>query len=297
MTVRFTTQQNEPLHPKLLWARPLNSRSAGRLLIVGGHSQTIAGVQTLYQLSTAGGIGECRLAVPDVQSKLLGPTGLASFLPTTPSGSIAKGGLGQLMYLAEDFDAVLIGADLTANSETATVIEQFLLRSQARAIVTNEALDALKFNLAAVLQRPNTLVVCDMAHIAHLSSAAKLQASSTGDGPANKVDIVASLAQAGQADYLVVGSDCIVATPDPDDTPVITPLPGGHIGHRLPLATSLAAVLWAQQRDNRVAGLATASYLVRETLLEAAPTPRITITHLTQSLTKRQRAAEDAAWG
>ena len=91
----YQIQKAKPLFPQLLWSRPMNRQASGRILLVGGHTGGLSNLQTLYQLVQAAGIGEARLAVPDVQAKLLGATGLADFLPSSPSGSIGKGAYGQ----------------------------------------------------------------------------------------------------------------------------------------------------------------------------------------------------------
>lgn len=286
-------QAEAALYPDLLWSRPLNARSAGRILLVGGHSGSIAQLQALYQLIDAAGVGEVRIAAPDVQSKLLGPLGIADFLPSTPSGSIAKGAYGQLLYLAEEVDSVVIGADLTANSETALVIEKFLRESPTRVVLLNEAVDAARYAPEICVQRPGTLIVTDMARLAWLMPQAAEEVPA-GSIDQRKAGLVSSFVQSAKADLLLVGNNLIAGYRGAQ--PIITDLPSGHMAQRLPVAAALAAALWTQHQAKPVEALATASYLAAAALGSLDAVSTATVQQVVTAVRKTVRSSEDSNW-
>ncbi|MDF2461721.1 MAG: hypothetical protein K0S68_1124, partial [Candidatus Saccharibacteria bacterium] len=86
-TPQFIRQEDEPLHPTILYNRPVTRHAAGRLLVVGGHSGEFSVLTAIHQLSTAAGIGECNTVLPDNLAKLLSGAPGTFFVPSTESGS------------------------------------------------------------------------------------------------------------------------------------------------------------------------------------------------------------------
>lgn len=205
-------QTTEPLFPKILWNRPLNRGGAGRLLVAGGHSGQFSQLQAIYQLALAAGAGECIIALPDSLQKLLADIPGARFMPAARSGSLGRAALAGLLDYASEADAVAIGADLSASSETSILIEALLTKTDRPIIAFDDAFTALKHNLRALINRPNCLIVATMPQIFQLCNSLSLAISLKPDqGVVNQLQIMQQLQQASQASYVLAGRDMIVA--------------------------------------------------------------------------------------
>lgn len=167
-------QRDKPLFPDLEWSRPETKATAGKLLIVGGNLHGFAAPADAYQAATKAGIGTIRVVLPDRIQKTVG-TFLenAFFVPSTPSGSFARGGLAEIIDHAAWADGVLFAGDLGRNSETAIVLETFLAKYKGLTVLTKDAVDYFYSHPETVIGRENTALVLSLSQLQQLSAKAK----------------------------------------------------------------------------------------------------------------------------
>jgi NAD(P)H-hydrate repair Nnr-like enzyme with NAD(P)H-hydrate dehydratase domain len=279
---QFTRQEDEPLYPNVLYNRPVTRTAAGTLLVVGGHSGEFSQPTAIHQLAIAAGVGECRVVLPDVWAKLLGGAPGTAFAASSPSGSLGREALGRILQLAEETDAVALGASLSNNSHTAMLVERLLAELQAPVILFDDALRIMQHNLTSITQNPQALVIATMHDVFKLCGTLQIPISIRPDGGLlNKLEIVQDLRTASACSYVIYGSEIIVAA---DTDMVVTP-----INYRLSLVPTLfPAVLgtfWLQNlRTNPRAGLVTAAYVIRMASAHLGSTDRPSVSELAKAL-------------
>ncbi len=164
---------DKPLFPDLLWSRPENKRQAGKLLIVGGNLHGFAAPAEAYQLAMQAGIGSVKVLLPDALKKVVGPIiENGEYAPSTPSGSFSQKAVDELLALSDWADGVLLAGDFGRNSETAIVIEKFLIKSGALVTLTKDAVDYVT-SASPLLKRSDTVLVLSIAQLQRLAK--KLQ--------------------------------------------------------------------------------------------------------------------------
>lgn len=158
-----------PLFPDIEWSKPENRLQAGKLGIVGGNKLGFAGVAEAYSIGKAAGVGEIRVLLPDVLRKTI-PTSItdAQFAPTNPSGSLAKDAAAELATMTSWASGILLIGDAGRSSETAILYEQFIQDYQGQLVITRDAVDLVKNNAQALVDRPNTLLVVSFAQLQKL---------------------------------------------------------------------------------------------------------------------------------
>lgn len=131
----------KPLFPDILWNQPINKRSSGSLLVVGGHATQFSYTQSVYTETIAAGIGSVGVALPRSVYKLVGSLPDCNFLPETPSGSLAANALDELLELAAAVDAVVLAGELSNNTETVQLLGRFMEDCQPPIIVDDEVVE------------------------------------------------------------------------------------------------------------------------------------------------------------
>lgn len=162
-------QTDKPLYPDLEWSKPERRDQAGRLGIIGGNKLGFAGVAEAYSTALTAGVGDVRVLLPDVLKKTI-PTNITDtvFAPTTPSGSLAREALPDMVALGGWATGVLLIGDAGRNSETAIVYEDFLTSYKGPLTVTRDAVDLIKNSPQALAERPDTLLVISFAQLQKL---------------------------------------------------------------------------------------------------------------------------------
>ncbi len=259
MDQSFQKQGSEPLYPKVLWNRPVAARAAGRLLVLSGHSGDLNTPQTIYQSAQAAGIGDCRVVLPDAVRKLIGDVEMASFVPSSPSGSLGRASLAAILDLANDYDTIAIGGGLSQNSETTMLVDSLLSMTDKPVILSDDALVLMKHQLKEIAQRPNSLILTDMVGLIKASGALGVAVNIRPDGGIlNKVEILRNYLTAGKASYVVVGTELIVGV---GDHVSVTPyeLTAAAITG---LATGVLGTFWTQNRTFE--GLTTGAFVLAQ---------------------------------
>jgi NAD(P)H-hydrate repair Nnr-like enzyme with NAD(P)H-hydrate dehydratase domain len=257
----FSRQDDGPLYPKILYNRPITRQGAGRLLVPGGHSGELSLPAAFQQLALAAGVGECLVALPDVLAKLVAGAPQTTFVASSPSGSLGSEALGRLVQLSEDANAVALGASLSSNSHTSILIERLLQEVQQPVVVFADALPALQHHLSLVTARSNALLVVSMPEVFKLAGQLGIGINiRPGGGLLNKLEIVRDVAAASACQYVVYGTETIVAV---DGELVVTPA-----NYRLSLSPAaywaVCATFWLQNPQQQLAALVTAAYILHQ---------------------------------
>lgn len=274
----YRLQTAAPLHPKTLWNRPITKKAAGKLLLIGGHPGNFGLLQAAHEAALAAGAGECGVLLPGSLQKVLAGVPDISFASSNASGSLGKAALDQILKLAEDYDAVVLGLNLSNNSETAVLVEALLTRLKLPIVVTGETLLAVKFHPQLISDRPNTLIVSDMLGLYRLAGRLKL-ALPSGSGLEAKVAVMAAMAAGRPAYWLHYDGEMIASADNQFSvTPTEIPEPA------LPMLVAALGVMWMQHLRQPQEAITTAAFLTAQAIA-GADIP-ITTTGLTKSLSK-----------
>jgi hypothetical protein len=253
-------QKDEPLYPKVLWSRPVTKRAAGKLLLIGGHPGNFGMLQAAYVGAIASGAGECTVVVPDsLQGTLAGAPDVV-FVPSSPSGSIGKEASERILHLSEDYDAMVLGLNLSNNSETAVLVEALLSRLTLPLIATGETLQAAKFNPSLVTDRPATVIIADMPALYKLAGKLGVGLGS-GVGLNGKIAVIDSLSEGRAAHWLHYDGEIIVRS-EKETTVTLTEIPEPAY----PLLVAAVATFWMQNPAQTTESLTTAAYLISQAI-------------------------------
>lgn len=165
-------ESNHPLYPDIIWSRPENAQTAGKLLIVGGNAHGFAQVALSYESAKQAGAGSIRILMPDVLQKTVSmlQTG-CYFAPSNPSGGFSKLALADLIEHAQWADAVLFAGEFGRNSETAILLESFIQKYEGLLIIAKDSIDYFINSPAnLLLDRPKTCFVGSSAQIQKIAS-------------------------------------------------------------------------------------------------------------------------------
>lgn len=261
MQPEFVKQIGQPLFPKTLWNRPVSRMGAGRLLIIGGHEQAFSLPQGIYQLADAAGAGDVQVLLPDSLRPLLGPLGIGIFLPSTGSGSLSKKSLGESLLLAEDYDATLIGPQLSNHSETMVFTDGFISKHQGQMILVEDALIAIGANPKVATNRSDVLIIVSLQELFKLITALGIIIKHRPErGLLNLVGLLHALMDHTAANYVLYGQDLIVAS---HGKVSVTPFTAAAKEY-LPAIYGTFATFFIQNPANHYEGLTTAAYVLSQ---------------------------------
>ena len=289
---KFIRQDEKPLYPKILWNRPVSRRGAGRLLIPGGHTGEFSFPTSLFQAAIASGIGECTVALPDALVKLLGGASGVTFVPSSTSGSLGQEATGLLLHMAEEYDAMLLGASLSNHSQTTILLETLIRESSIPLILIDDSISLLGHQAELLVGNDNHLLIVTMPQIFKLAGRLGVPIRIKRDGGLiNKLEIVRDISNVSKCTYVVWGSEIIIAARGREL--IVTPM--NHRISQLPAVLYAAlSAFWIQNIGDRRAGLATASYLLKEVGQSLPAQGRPTLTQALKLLRQALEAAEDS---
>jgi NAD(P)H-hydrate repair Nnr-like enzyme with NAD(P)H-hydrate dehydratase domain len=171
---------DKPLFPDLLWSRPENKNTAGKLLIVGGNVHGFAAAAEAYNETLKASIGTVRVLLPDSLQKTVGNVFQAGeYAPSTPSGSFGSQALAEFLALGEWADGILLAGDFGHNSETAILLEKFIEKYDGQLTLTGDSLDYFLADYVALLARPVTTLVPTFGQLQKLATQSKFRAAFT----------------------------------------------------------------------------------------------------------------------
>lgn len=238
-----------PLYPNLLWSRPENRQSAGKLLIVGGNVHALLAPAEAYQVAFNAGVGLTRVLLPDALKKqvahLQGQSLEILLAPSTPSGSFSQQALAELLEQSAWADALLIAGDLGRNSETAILLEKTLQKTSLPLIVTKDAAEYCLQKLPTLQERGNVGLILTIVQLQKLVRNLNFELSVTFDmGLVQLVDLLHKLTTRIQTHVMVYHNQhMVVATLGNVST---SPFEFDHEDTWRVAAAAYAAVWWLQ---------------------------------------------------
>lgn len=157
---------DKPLYPDLEWSKPEQRSLAGRIGIIGGNKLGFAGVAEAYGVTLKTGAGEVRALLPDALRSTIPKTITDTlFADTNPSGSLSKDALPEMLALGSWAQSILLIGDAGRSGETAIAYEQFISKYTGQLVLTRDAIDLVKNNTQALVERPDTLLVASFAQL------------------------------------------------------------------------------------------------------------------------------------
>lgn len=162
-------KQQQPasaLFPDIEWAKPEQRSARGRLGVIGGNKLGFAGIAESYSTALESGAGEVRVVLPDCLRKSI-PTSMTDvvFAACNPSGSLSRDALPELESLGTWATAILLAGDAGRNSETAIVYSDFIRHYDGPLVITRDAVDLVKNDTEALVNRPRTTLVVSFAQL------------------------------------------------------------------------------------------------------------------------------------
>ena len=155
-----------PLFPDIEWNKPEQRSRAGHLGIIGGNKLGFAGVAESYGTALMSGAGETRVVLPDCLRKSIPPTMTdVVFASSNPSGSLSRDALPELKALSAWATCLLMIGDAGRNSETAITYSDLIREYTGPLVITRDAIDLVKNDTEALVNRPNTVLVASFAQL------------------------------------------------------------------------------------------------------------------------------------
>lgn len=166
--MNWLKQTDEPLFPDVLWSRPENRRHAGKLLVIGGHSQSFSAVSGAYAAAGTAGAGSVRVILPDKLRPMLSKIFMeAEYASSTDIGSFGQKALAEFLDASDWSDAVLLAGEFGKNSETAVLIDNFARRYKGTLCLAGDSIDYFTQQEARgfISGRPETILVADTSRL------------------------------------------------------------------------------------------------------------------------------------
>ncbi len=238
-------EADKPFFPDILWSRPENKRTAGKLLIIGGNAHGFATIGEAYARAVQAGAGTVRVLLPEVLRKPVGKfLENALFAPSNPSGGFSKLALAELLDASDWADAVLLAGEFGRNSETAAMLEEFVQKYKGELTITRDTIDYFFIRPELILARQDTLIVGATAQLQKLASASHFQeAISPMLDLVPMVEVLHTLGSKYAAHFIThhQGNTIVIA----ENRISTTKTGGGDDIWRIP-TTAVASVFWLQ---------------------------------------------------
>jgi ADP-dependent NAD(P)H-hydrate dehydratase / NAD(P)H-hydrate epimerase len=178
----WVKQTDTPLFEDVVWSRPEMRSSAGKLFIVGGHSESFIQPALAYDAATKAGIGVARVLMPQTLAKTLRKSyPLAEYATANRSGSFSKNALAELLMGAHWADAVHLAGDFGKNSETIAMLDNFASKYTGILALSQDSADHFCHQPTALLARKTSLLVLGIDQLRVLGSALKTPYAFTSD--------------------------------------------------------------------------------------------------------------------
>lgn len=153
----------KPLFSDVIWSRPEQKATAGKLAIIGGSSHGFNNVSRAYADASKAGVGHIRILLPDVLKRTLSyllPE--SEFAPSTQSGSLSRKALSSLLDLEAWADGMLFPGDLGKSSETAILMENYLEKSRSLLSLGGDAISIICDNSSLALNNDRLCLILDL---------------------------------------------------------------------------------------------------------------------------------------
>lgn len=155
-----------PLFPDIEWGKPEQVSRRGRLGIIGGNKLGFAGVAESYSTALQAGSGEVRVLLPDcLRSSIPKTMTDVVFGACNPSGSLSRDAQPEIRALCDWAGVILLAGDAGRNSETAIAYSDMIREYEGLLVITRDAVDLVKNDTEALVNRPNTVLVVSFAQL------------------------------------------------------------------------------------------------------------------------------------
>lgn len=243
-------ETGKPLFEDILWSRPENTQTAGKLLIIGGNSHGFAQVALAYETARQAGAGAIKILLPDVLQKTVSMLQTSCyFAPSNPSGGFSKQALAEMLDHAHWADAVLLAGEFGRNSETAVTLELFIQKYSGKIIITRDTIDYfISSPKDLLLQRPETCFVGSVAQLQKLAlNSGALKPISFSSDLSIFVDSIHELSATNKSHFVTKFKDQVVIAVDGkiSTTPSNTLSKPEDDIWRVPIASKIS-VFWLQ---------------------------------------------------
>ncbi|MDR0397794.1 MAG: hypothetical protein LBH36_01250 [Candidatus Nomurabacteria bacterium] len=161
-------QDAKPLFEEIVWNKPEQKTLAGKLAIVGGNKLSFAAVARSFAFAESFGAGQVKALVPDALKPVLPHSAGIVFAPSNHSGGLGREAKSTLNAVNEWANVTVLIGDLSKNSETAVLIENFVAHQSGRLIITRDAVDLLATNANSMLERDGTVLIATFAQLQKL---------------------------------------------------------------------------------------------------------------------------------
>lgn len=161
-----TQSSTKPLFPDIEWSKPEQISQRGKLTIVGGNKLGFVSVADSYQTALNSGAGQVRVLLPDCLKKQVPPTMTdVVFADSNPSGGLSKKAKNDLLAIANWSNGLLMIGDAGRNSETSVIYSDVLREYSGNVTLTRDAIDLIRQDAQAIVERPNTVFVISFAQL------------------------------------------------------------------------------------------------------------------------------------
>ena len=165
-------QPNQPLFPAILWNKPERRDQAGNLAIIGGNKLGFAGVAEAYSIASELGVGAIRVVLPSALKPIIPKTiPNTLYVASTQSGGVSSEATNDMLASLAWADTSLFIGDAGRNSQTAICYETVLQKSDALVVMTRDAIDLIKNDTKAIVEREQTVLVASFAQVQKLFQA------------------------------------------------------------------------------------------------------------------------------
>ena len=160
-------KNNSPLYPDIIRNQPENKYQTGKLLLIGGNSQSFNLVSDAYQELIKSNISEVKIILPDSLQKFLdNKINNCYFQPSTPSGGLALLGLDSIAELAKWSDGIILIGNFGQNSETTILLERLITEIKDKIITFyGDSIDHFILQSNLLLQSPNNILIIDIKQL------------------------------------------------------------------------------------------------------------------------------------
>jgi len=190
-----TQNNNEPLFADLHWSKPQFKDLSGKLAIIGGNSHGFSELSNCFVDANKAGIGYVKILAPDSLRKSLRPIfPEVEVAPSNRSGSFSHQALASWLDLADWSDGVIVCGDISHNSETMILLEQFINKCSKPISLINQSCDILLSSPLTILQANNLLIVPDLIQLQKFLIAIRYPSTIKSTSTINQVvDVLHSL--------------------------------------------------------------------------------------------------------
>jgi hypothetical protein len=177
--MKVLRQTDQPLFPDLIWSRPENRLTAGKLVIIGGQSQAFHLVAESYASAYKAGAGTLRVIMPESTKSVTQYFETIEYAPANSSGSFSSKALPMLVDASLWSDGTLLAGNQGRSSETTICFELLTHKYPGLLTVSVDAFSDLDGAGYKLCDREQTILVLEFHQLQKLGTALELETAIT----------------------------------------------------------------------------------------------------------------------